>query len=818
MLSDLKFAFRLLRKNKGLTAAVLLTLALCIGANVFIFSMLFALVLKPLPFPHAEQLVEISNSYPKLGLAKYRGNVTQYVDYARHPELFSGVALYLSSAQSIGDVTGPMRIDMARVTPSFFPLLGLQPELGRFFDEAYTDPGNDQYVVLADSFWRSHYGADPGVIGRTLTIEEIPHIIIGIAPPAANYFAPTTAFFVPQSWKASWLDDLSRHTKDPSLVARLFARLQPGLTLPQAAARTGAIDRAYYDRSSVAYRRYSDQSGFASVVHWLQDEQTEAQRGTLFLLQGGALFVLLIGCVNVANLLLARAASRQSELAIRHALGGSRAQIARQLMLEALLLALGGGALGAGLGAAGIGFMNRFSTAVLRAAGHITLNAPMLAFALGLSLVVGLVVGLIPIGCTLRQNLLVGIQQSSRNASLGRRSRLFGSLLASGQIALSLMLLVGTGLLVRSLIQAMAVPAGFDAHRVTTVRVAIPSRWFNDFPNVTRTQDRIIASLSQIPGVEAVGLSTVTPMTSAIPIATLFIQGAGGDAESARPLSYFFSVSPGFFPAMGVPILSGRPFDARDNDPNTGETVIIDRRLAERYFAGESPIGRHIAANRPPVKAEDWLTIIGVAQTAHFAGLDDVKDVPFIYLPIQKEGTLGNSFFVRSPRPAEELIPVIRAKILAVAPGLPVYQTGALDFFVERSLENRRGVLTLLGAFALVALVLSAVGIYGVLAYDVSKRTREIGIRGALGASRGRILRLILRQGLRQTALGLAAGLIGAYFLGRLMAGLLFQVAPSDPFTLGVISLLLLGVGLLSSLWPARRAARIDPGIALRCE
>jgi putative ABC transport system permease protein len=827
MFFDLKYSLRQLRKSKGLTLAVIVSLALCIGANALIFSMLYGLVLKRVPFSYSDRLFEIYNSYPKLGVSNYHGNVAQYLEYSQHPELFSGAGLFHQTSATLGGPDGPYRVDVGRVTPSLFATLAVSPVAGRFFDPASTTPNSDRPIVLAYSFWQAQFGSNPAVVGRTLTVGQQPCTIVGVAPASLQYFGPTVAFFTPQTWTERQLDELSRHTKDVSFIGRLVVRFRPGISRSQAAAQVDAFDRRRYDTGSADYRRYVEQSGFRSVVHSLWEEQAAAQRGTLCLLQGAALLVLLIGCVNVANLLLGRAAYRQSELSIRHALGGGRWQIARQLLTESLLLSLLGGACGVALAAAGLGAVNRFAPGLLGNETHFHVDSALLLFTAVLSLAVGLLSGTWPAWRAARSNIVVGLGQNSRGSSSGPRARFFGSLLVSGQTALSLVLLVGAGLLVRSLILVLAVSPGFDPRGVTTVRVALQRTWFPDLtsglkwfvasPQAELLQERIARALQRIPDVESVGFATHRPLADDFFLADLFIFGVDSQTGGAHPLVNYLSVSSDYFAALGIRLRDGRSFDQRD-EADGARSAIVDQRFANFYYPHEIPIGKKIALYDSPKTDKDWWTIVGVADTVHYNALDEMSERGFVYLPIQKAQDMGINFFVRSRRPAGEVIPLIRREIQTVSPSLPIFATGSMDDFVAASLNDREGVLILLVAFAVIALVLAVVGIYSVLAYDVARRTREIGIRGAIGASQSSILRLILGQGMRTVGIGLAAGLVGAIWLGRLMTNMLFHVSPSDPPTLILISGAMFATGLLASLLPARRASRIDPIVALHCE
>jgi predicted permease len=643
-----------------------------------------------------------------------------------------------------------------------------------------------------------------------------PFIIIGVAPAAIHYLSEDPELFLPLSWSPRGFDDLSR-ANTATAAGRVIARLQPGISYAQAAAQVHAIDNIAYDRGSARYKRYVESSGYQSVVIGLQEEQTVSRRDTLYLLQAGALLVLVIGCVNIANLMLARAAARQSEISIRYALGGSRWHILRQMLTEALLLSLLGGILGSALAAVGVGLAGRFANSLLDTGASISIDQRLFGTALGISVVAGLAVGAFPALRAARGDLLVGIQQNSRSASSGRRSRRFGSLLAAVQVCLSLMLLAGSGLLARSLINVLGVPTGLDVSDVTHARVALADPSFRDASAANRFRNRVVEALKGIPGVEAVGASNYIPMRSEYRLVDVYIRGAGGGVESTHPLAGFMVVSPEYFSSLNIRLVAGRLFDARDASA-TSQSLIIDQRMADRYFPHEDPIGRQLAMYAPPTQDSQWATVIGVVATVPYAGLEDLRGISFVYYPMDKSGLNGISFFIRSRRPAEQLSPLIRARIRAIAPAFPVYNITSMDDLVYGSLEGRRSLLILLGGFAGVALILATIGIYSVLAYDVSQRTREIGIRGAIGASRHQIIRLIVAQGLRSTVIGLILGLIGMIWLGRLMRNMLFQVSASDPPTLLLISMVLIVVGVAASLLPAWRAARIDPVVALRTE
>lgn len=818
-LGDALLALRRLGKARGFALAVILTLGLCIGANALIFSMLYTLVLRPLPFRHASALVEISNSYTKSGLTNYPGNVAQYIDYAKLSDVFEGVGLYRVFSVTVGEENGALRSDIARVTPGFFELLGVHPLIGQFFEPSASTSGADRLLVLTESFWSSHFHSDSSVVGRQLLIDEIPYTIVGVAPRAVEALAPSVGLLKPLSWRPQALEEMNRQTKEFSYMGRLLARLRPGVSLAQAQAKIAAADRAFYSSASAPYQRLVDESGHISTLQGLQDAQTGSQRKTFYLLQAAAVFVLLIGCINVTNLLLARVQSRQTEFALRAALGSSRMAIARQVLVEALVLSLAGGALAFLVSVGGIELANTFGRSLLPVGAQFHVDGSILASSLILAIAMGLLIAILPMLHATGRSLESELRASSRSSSGTRASRRFAAILIVGQVALSLMLLIATGLMIQSLLRASAVEAGFDRLQVVTARVSIPPRRFREFTQVTQLQERLLATLREIPGVDVVGLGSNTPMAdrSNYQVASLFLDTMDARATLARPTVQLIGVSPDYFTALGIRVWGGRVFNDADNS-ESARSVVIDRRLATRFFGNQEALGKHVAFERPPTKPDDWLTVVGVVETVRYGGLDDTRDVPFAYLPIQRLPSIGNSFFLRTRRPGEVVLEEVRRRIASVDTGLPVFLAGGMDAIVESSLDNRRAVLVLLGVFAGLAALLAAIGLYSVLAYDVSRRTREIGLRAAIGADRRQILLLFLREGSIKTAFGIGVGLVGSVLLARAVRGLLFGVTPNDPLTL-TLSIFLLGlVGAVASLLPSFRAARINPVAALRAE
>ena len=808
---DFRFSFRSLRRAPGFGVAVIVTLGLCIGANTTIFSVLYGMILKPLPFRDAGQLVEVYNSLPKMGQLKRPVSIAQYVDYKANADKFEGFGLWSVWTYNIGEDTDPERGIGARVTADYFSLVDARPLLGRFFTMEESVPGKDRVVVLTQDYWEKSFHADPTVIGREIRLSGDLHTIIGVAPRSLNALNVDQSLFKPYAMAPAMGAPDRRLALDPLM----YARLKPGVTPAAGLAQLAAIEQHYHDEvAPAAVRDFLDRRGFRVELGRVRVEQTKPVRTALLLLQGGALFVLLLGSVNVASLMLARANARQGELAVRQALGAGRGALVRQLLTESLLLVLAGAALGTSLAWASLRVINTYTTAIVREIGAVGIDDTVLGLTLLVSLGVALLIALLPVVRMWSVNLVGSLQSGARGASAGGRTRAMGGVLVTLQVALALMLLVGACLLIRSFARVMAIDPGFQVATTMTGRVALNAS-YKDGAAMQSVQDRIIAGMREIPGVEAAAVTGSFPLYKQFPVGNLPLRGAAVGPTETLPNAYGIQVTPEYFDVMGIRILEGRGFTAADRLPRARPVFIVDRNFEEKYFPGRSAIGETLAgpANQKPEQAP---IIIGVAAPAKLSGMEDVSGIPFVYQPLGIAGAF--SVVVRSHRSLAELTPLMRQKVRTVDPTLPLYGVTTLQTFLHSMLANRRGVMLLLAAFAAIALLLAAVGIYGMLAYDVTQRTREIGIRGAIGASRGQIMALILRQGLGKTALGLVIGLAGAFALSRYMGSLLFDVRPSDPVAFGAVSVLLLLVALLASWLPARRAAKVDPIVALRTE
>jgi putative ABC transport system permease protein len=812
--TDFRHACRLLWKSKRITATTLLTLALCIGATTAIFSSVYSLMLKPLPYQEPERIVELYTSAVKAGLDHMPANVPFYLDYSRNGTSYESLGLWTFFYGLVGEKDAVVRTPGVRATAEIFSILRLQPLLGTFFTKEQNKQGADKVIVLTQSYWQTQYQESPEVIGKDVRIDDETYKIIGVAPRQLEAFDARMKFIAPLSWAPQQENPQGRY----GVGIQLFGRLKPGATAGQADAEAKVLEKRYVDAGPPQLKQFAERSGMTMNVGGVQEQRVQPVRATLLMLQAGVAFVLLIGCVNVANLLLVRSNARQSELAIRSALGAGRATIARQFLMESLLLTSLGTLLGLGVAWGALRATNYYLARMLPQALPASLDWRVLAFAVGLTAVVGLVIGLIPVAHILRTNLAAVIQSNSRSASSSRGVRALSSVLVVAQVAVALMLLTGAGLLIHSFAEALKVDTGLDPTNVVTGRIALTRehRASDDAANSIR--QRLLQAMKEIPGVTSVALSFATPFQGGLPINAFTLENDTLPPGAPQPGAFRVIVSPGYAETMGLKLVEGRFYEETDLVPGR-RYFVVDQSFARKYFPNGSALGGKFAFGPRPAKPEEWPTIIGVVKDVPHNGVEEKSGNPFIYQLLQPGGRPnGLTMFLRTTRPVADAVSALRDKVRAIDPASPLFEVGALQEAVDSSYDNRRAVMLLLATFAGLALFLSALGIYGVLAYDVSQRTREIGVRSAIGASRGEIATLILRQGLWKGGIGVALGLIGAVLLSRYMTTLLFNVRPTDPAVYGTVSAVLIGVAALASYLPARRAARIDPLVALRDE
>src|SRR3954451_442648 len=813
MTTDLRHAVRLLWKSKGITATTLLTLALGIGATTAIFSTVYSLMLKPLPFSEPEKIVELYSSAAKAGLNHMPANVPFYMDYSKNATSYESLALWTFFYGLVGEKDSVVRTPGVRTTAEIFNILRIQPLIGTFFTKEQNRPGADKVVVLTQSYWKTQYDESPEVLGKEVRIDDEAYKVIGVAPRVLEAFDARMKFVVPLSWPRAAENPQGRY----GVGIQLFGRLKPGVTTGQADAEAKTLEKRYVDAGPPPLKVFVERSGMTMNVGGVQEQRVQPVRSTLLMLQGGVAFVLLIGCVNVANLLLVRANARRSELAVRSALGAPHMTIARQFLLESLLLTSLGALLGLGVAWGALRMTNYSLAKMLPQSLPASLDWRVLGFAVGLTAVISLIIGLVPVVQILRTNLASVIQSSSRSASSSRGVRALSGVLVVAQVAVALILLTGAGLLIQSFAQALRVDTGLQAGNVVTARIALTREHRSSDEAANKIRERLLQAMRQIPGVTSVALSFSTPFQGGLPINAFTLENDTLPPGAPQSGAYRVIVTPGYLETLGLKLVEGRFYE--EADMALGQRLfVVDQSFARKYFPNRSAVGGHFSFAGRPDKPEEWPTIIGVVKDVPHNGVEEKSGNPFIYQIMQGGRPGGLTLFVRTTRPTADVVSALRDKVRTIDPALPLFEAGGVQEAVDSSFDNRRAVMLLLAAFAGLALFLSALGIYGVLAYDVSQRMREIGVRSAIGASQGQIATLILRQGLWKGAIGVGLGLVGAALLSSSMTTLLFNVRPTDPAVYAAVSLVLIAVALLASYLPARRASRIDPLVALREE
>jgi predicted permease len=811
MLTDIRQSFRLLWKAKRVTATTLITLALCIGATTAIFSSVYSLMLKPLPYQQPEQIVELYTSAVKAGLDRMPANIPFYKDYSANATSYENLALWAFGFNLVGENDSVARIPGARATAEIFTILRVQPVIGTFFTKENNQPGNEKVIVITRSYWEQQYEERPDVLGTEVRIDDETYKIIGVAPRVFEAFDARIKFVAPLAWPPAAENPQGRY----GVGIQLFGRLKPGAAIGQADAEAKVMEQRYVESGPAPLKQFVERSGMTMNVGGVQEERVRPVRSTLLMLQGGVAFVLLIGCVNVANLLLVRSNARQSEMALRAALGAARSAIARQFLTESLLLTSMGAVLGMGVAWGALRITNSFLTEMLPQSLPATLDWRVLGFAMALTLVVGLLIGLIPMIHVLRINLAQVIQSSSRSASSSRGVRAMSGVLVIAQVAVALMLLTGAGLLIRSFAQAMRVDTGLQADGVVTARIALTREYRASPEAAAKIRERLLQTMREIPGVTSVALSFSTPFQGGLPINAFTLETDTLPPGAPQPGAFRVVVTPGYLQTLGLTLVDGRFYEEADLAPGR-QQFVVDESFARKFFPGRSAIGGRFAFGGRPDNPDDWPVIIGVVKDVPHNGVEEKSGNPIIYQLLQAGSPGGLTMFMKANRPMADVVASLRNGVRAIDPKLPLFEVGTLEDAVGSSFDNRRAVMLLLGAFAGLALFLSAIGIYGVLAYDVSQRTREIGVRSAIGASRGQISALILKQGLWKGGIGVVLGLAGAWMLSSSMSSLLFDVTPTEPVVYVSVSLVLIGVALLASYLPARRASRINPLVALR--
>jgi len=815
---DLKYAARSLRRAKGFTLTVLLTFSVCIAANAALFAVVNSVILRPLPVADANSILLMSNEYPKAGVIGINNSSSgDYFDRVREMTVFDSQAVFRQRDQTV-ELNGlPQRIHGMVVTPSWFKLLRTAPALGRPFMEEEGEIGHEREVILSHGLWEQLYAGDKSVLSRDLRISGQPFTIVGVMPANFDFIDPDVRLWVPVAFTAE--EKTVHHSNNWYHIGRL----KPGASLEQAQAQVNALNNENLERFP-ELKEILINAGFSTKVTPLQDMLTGGVKRTLYLLWGGAFLVLLIGGLNIANLALTRLALRRKEMATRIALGAGGAQLMRQLILENLGLAFFGGVIGVVLGAGLLRTLSLIGLEHFPRAREVRMDVSVVLISLALSLAAGLFVGLFPLASVSKIGINDALHENTRTGTTGKKTRSMRQVLVVAQIGFAFALLVGAALFFASFRLLLQVDPGFKPDGVVTASVGMPRAKYANAEAWRNFINRALPAVRAIPGVSFAGATEAIPLgndhNDSVILAEEYQMKPGESLVS--PLC--MSVTPGYFEAMGISIVKGRSFDDRDNE-NAPRVVIVDQRLAQHFWPNRDPVGRRMyepGNGKDLMKIDEhtvWLTVVGVARTLRYENLDDSgATVGAYYFPNPQHPVNAFTFALKTAGDQGAAVRALRAEIFRLDPDLAVFDVHSMSERIDLSLSSRRTSMLLANAFGGVALFLATLGIYGVLAYLVAQRTREIGIRVALGSTRGGILGLVLREGLELVVIGLVLGIVGAASLQKVVATEIYGVRPLDPLVLASVMVLLAIVTLAACIIPARRAMGVEPTVALRYE
>ncbi len=818
LLEDLRYAARVLARDRGFAVTAILTLAICIGANVTMFAIVHSVLLRPLPVPHAEQLVHMYNAYPGAGVSEGRGatGVPDYYDRQRETDVFEEQALFNTRGVTLGGTGDPQRVVSMLATPSLLRLLQVRPFKGRLFEQADGEIGNTRKAVLTYASWQSWFGGRDDAIGKDVRINGEPHTVIGVLPPAFGFLDPEVRLWLPLAFSPEDRADDRRHSNNWTYLARL----KPGATVEQARQQIDALNARNLDRFP-ELKQILINAGFRTVVVPFHDELVREVRGTLYLLWAGAAFVLLIGIVNVTNLMLVRSTARIRELATRHALGAGFRRLARQLLTESVLLTAIGSALGLSLSFGAVRLLSALRLDRTPQGTAVTIDPVVVTVTAAAAAIIGIAVGLAPVLGVRQINLGQAFREDARTGSAGRGARAVRRALVTVQVAFAFVLLIGSGLLLASFQRVLRVYPGFEPARVLTGTVSPPSSRYPGQPERVAFWNRLLASVRALPGVEAAGVAGNLPFGGSYSDSVILAEGYVMAPGESLISPFQVVVSPGYFEAMSIPFRRGRLF--LDSDTGSApRVVIVDERLAKRFWGDTDPIGRRMwqpdsaqELRDGPGPRSSYYTVVGVVGNVRVTGLTEREPVGMYYFPHEQRPGGAMTLVVRGSGDPAALTSPIRRQLAAIDPELPFFNVRPMRARLDESLVSRRTPMLLAIAFGAVAVFLAAVGIYGVLAYQVTQRRKEIGIRLALGSDARAIFGLVLREGLALVVAGALLGFAGAFAVRRFIETQLYGVGAMDPLVLSAVAGLLGLVALTACSVPARRAARIDPVVAL---
>jgi predicted permease len=805
LIQDLRYGARILLKQPAITLVAVVTLALGIGANTAIFSLVNSILLRPLPFRDPDHVVVLLQASPKLGLARWGVSQAGFGAYRDQNRSFESIALYNTGAINLTGEGEPERLPITTVTADFFKVFGVNPLLGRTFVEGEDTQGRNRVCVISHAFWQRRFGGDPNVIGRMLNLNNIPTQIVGVMP---------SEFKFPRLEIDLWTP-LALDTKRTAPYFFFVAgRLKPGVEIEQAQADTTAIVQNFGRQNPNISEAVglNEGAGPRTIVQPVKEVLLGKTEKPLLVLLSAVALVLLIACANVANLLLARATSRTKEIAVRVSLGATPRRIARQLLTESVLLSFIGAAVGVGLAFVGLRMLDKLPITGIVRMEEVSLSGRVLVFTAGLTILTGLLFGMMPALRAYGMGIEGGMREGSRGNTTHRR---LNSALVAVQFALSLVLLIGAGLLLKSFQRLESVDLGFNAENTLTMTASLPRTKYDNEEKSLQFYNTALEQLRNSPGIRSVGLTTNLPFTDGGEADGFIVEGQqppqGGNISQTEQAA-IQSVTPGTFQALGIPLLQGRDFENTDTS-KTPLVAIIDEPLARRYWPAGDAVGRRIETTGNL----QWLTIVGVVGGIKQASLAEEKQ-PHIYMPIAQATQSRAAFVVRTDGPPNSAISTFRAAIRQADPDMPLYMVRSMPEIISQTLSTQRLTNILLTAFAILALTLAAVGIYSTMSLYVGSRTKEFGIKLALGAQPGALRRGVMRQGLVLTGIGVVVGILGALMLTQTIKSLLFEVSATDPLVFTAVPLLLVVVSLIACYRPALRATQVDPLVALREE
>ncbi|HEY3757458.1 MAG TPA: ABC transporter permease [Opitutaceae bacterium] len=803
-------AWRFLARSPGFTATAVATLAICLGANLTIFAVVDAVLVRALPFPEPDRLVTIFNAYPGAGVNRSSASLPNYFDRRHAIKAFTSLSLIQDSSAIVGEAGHPETVQCARVSPEFFATLGVPLAMGRTFTEDELRYGPDQVAILTNEYWRNHFAADPKILGRTFISDGLTQTIIGVLPPHFHYLASKAEFFRPAASDLDARKPSNRHSNNYTMIARLA----PGVTLEQAQAQIDQFNAVLL--ATDPYKDLIKGAGFHTTVASLHGDFVSSAKTIILFIQAGGIAVLVIGCVNLMNLLLVRASARSKELAVRQALGAGRAALARAALAETGLLSLAGALLGIGVGAAGIGLLRSLAIDRLPRGTDVGMDGRMVAAALMVAVLVALGLALPMIILTIRGDLTRILQTESRSGTTSRSVNLLRRIFIVVQITLALVVLSAAGLLGLSLENAMKTHAGFQTDNVLTADLGLPWKNYQNGASRMAFVRRLLPAIQALPGVSQVGIASALPFNGGNNDSAVTVDRSVASPVNKVRAHFLNAVGGSYFTAMQIPLLRGRLLADRDEESKT-QVCVVDRAFAERYWPGQNPLGHRLTPDVTLTDKNAW-TIVGVVAEIKQNELADSLDHGEVYFPYSSQANSYFSVVVRCSVPTAAVAPMLRTAVLKLDPELPLNHVRPMQSHIDDSLVARRSPAVMASIFALTALLLAAIGTYGLLSYSVTQRWREIGIRMALGAQPSQIRAQFLFMGVRVLVIGSALGLVLAWWTGHLMQSLLFNV-PTLPVGILSTSLAVMTVAtLLASLIPAGRTVRVNPVVALRAE